>query len=125
MLQSIKKFKHKPEGPPYASYILRHLWCLSTPMSPHGSMILVFGSFTARMKWLLAYFFLYFLCFEIFNNVKKLIAVSSELRPEIFSLKIRRRLLKLLNIFMMKYRKSSSFMLILKLAGIKNIREFS
>ena len=87
MLQSIKKFKHKPEGPPYASYILRHLWCLITPIpiSPHESMTLVFGSFTARVKWLLAYFFLYFLCFEIFNNVKKLTAVSSELRPGIFS----------------------------------------
>ena len=53
-------------------------------MSHHVSRILEFGSFTATVKWLLAYFFLYFLCFEIYNIVKKSYILSSELRPEIF-----------------------------------------
>ena len=58
---------------------------LSTPVSSHHeSRIPLFGSFTASLKWLLAYFFLYSLCFEIFHNAKNLIAVSSELRPDIF-----------------------------------------
>ena len=41
-------------------------------------------SLTANVKWLLVYFFLYFLCFEIFNNLNKSLAVSSELRCDIF-----------------------------------------
>ena len=50
--------------------------------SHHESRKTVFGSFTANVKWLLAYFFLYFSCFEILNKVKKF--VSSELRPDVF-----------------------------------------
>ena len=81
------KFKHKPEDLHCASYITPILLLrrLSTPVwSHHESRIPVFGSFTARLKWLLAYFFLYSLCFEIFPNAKNLIAVSSELRPDTF-----------------------------------------
>ena len=37
----------------------------------YESRMLEFGSFTASVKWLMAYFFLYFLCFETFNNVKR------------------------------------------------------
>ena len=40
------------------------LWCLSTPVSSWIKDSL-FASFTTSVRWLLAYFFLYFLRFEI------------------------------------------------------------
>ena len=75
-------------------------------VSHYESMILAFRSFTTSVKWLLAYFILYFLCFEIFNNVNKVLQPSLlnyDLR--FFYLKTRGHLLKFLNIFMMKRNK--------------------
>ena len=73
---------------------------MSTPVwSHHESMIPVFGSFTSRLKWLLAYFFLYSLCFEIFPNAKNLIAVSSELRPDTFLFEIKTALFEVFEHF--------------------------
>ena len=88
---------------------------------PHReSRILASGSFTASVKWLLAYFFLCFLCFEIFNNVKKSYSRLFWIMTwGFFYSKIRRNSLTFLNSFMMNrnIQKFSSFMLILKLAG--------
>ena len=71
--------------------------------------------FHSEREVVVAYFFLYLLCFEFFNNIKKPYSNLFWIR----TWDLRRHLLKFLNIFMMKrnIQKSSSFMLTFKLAG--------